>query len=69
VLEDDDAITITDDESDPEEQRFVSIGRGRRRDCWWWSIVIEAETYASSRPGWQERMNAGNTREHDEAAI
>jgi uncharacterized DUF497 family protein len=31
VLEDDDdAITITDDESDPEEQRFVSIGTGAK---------------------------------------
>ena len=28
VFEDDYAITITDDESDPEEQRFVSIGMG-----------------------------------------
>jgi uncharacterized protein len=28
VFEDDYAVTIEDDESDPEEQRFVSIGRG-----------------------------------------
>jgi uncharacterized protein len=28
VFDDDDAITITDDESDPDEQRFVSIGTG-----------------------------------------
>ena len=28
VFEDDYAITITDDESDPSEQRFVSIGTG-----------------------------------------
>lgn len=28
VFEDEFAITITDDESDPEEQRFVSIGMG-----------------------------------------
>jgi uncharacterized protein len=28
VFEDDNAVTITDDESDPEEQRFVSIGMG-----------------------------------------
>ena len=28
VFEDDYAITIVDDESDPEEQRFVSIGTG-----------------------------------------
>jgi uncharacterized DUF497 family protein len=28
VLEDDYAITITDDESDPGEQRFVSMGTG-----------------------------------------
>jgi hypothetical protein len=28
VFEDDYAITITDDESDPDEQRFVSIGTG-----------------------------------------
>jgi uncharacterized DUF497 family protein len=32
VLEDDDdAITITDDESDPEEQRFVTIGTGAKQ--------------------------------------
>jgi len=30
VFEDDYAITITDDASDPEEQRFVSIGLGAR---------------------------------------
>ncbi len=28
VFADDFAITITDDESDPHEQRFVSIGKG-----------------------------------------
>lgn len=28
VFEDDFAITITDDESDPREQRFVSVGMG-----------------------------------------
>jgi hypothetical protein len=28
VFEDDDALTIIDDESDPDEQRFVSIGMG-----------------------------------------
>jgi len=31
VFEDDFAITITDDESDPGEQRFVSICYGRTR--------------------------------------
>jgi uncharacterized DUF497 family protein len=30
VFEDDFAITITDDESDPDEQRFISIGIGVR---------------------------------------
>jgi uncharacterized protein len=30
VLEDDHAITITDDESDPYEQRFVSLGMGTK---------------------------------------
>jgi uncharacterized DUF497 family protein len=30
VFADDQAITITDDESDPHEQRFVSIGMGVR---------------------------------------
>ena len=30
VFEDDDAITITDDESDPHEVRFVSIGTGAK---------------------------------------
>jgi uncharacterized DUF497 family protein len=30
VFEDDDAITIVDDESDPDEQRFVSVGMGMK---------------------------------------
>jgi len=30
VFADDYALTITDDESDPGEQRFVSIGRGAK---------------------------------------
>jgi uncharacterized DUF497 family protein len=30
VFEDDYAITITDDESDPHEQRFISIGSGAK---------------------------------------
>jgi hypothetical protein len=32
VLVDDQAITITDDESDPKEQRFVSIGSGLKQN-------------------------------------
>ena len=30
VFEDDDAITITDDDSDPHEVRFVSVGMGAK---------------------------------------
>jgi uncharacterized protein len=30
VFEDDEAITITDNDSDPHELRFVSIGRGAK---------------------------------------
>ena len=30
VFEDDDAVTITDDDSDPHEVRFVSIGMGAK---------------------------------------
>jgi uncharacterized DUF497 family protein len=30
VLEDDYAITVTDDESDPHEQRFISLGLGAK---------------------------------------
>lgn len=30
VFEDDYAVTITDDESDPSERRFVSIGQGAK---------------------------------------
>ncbi len=30
VFEDDDAITVTDDDSDPHEVRFVSIGMGAK---------------------------------------
>jgi uncharacterized protein len=30
IFEDDHALTVTDNESDPEEQRFVSIGMGAK---------------------------------------
>jgi uncharacterized DUF497 family protein len=33
VFEDDFSITVTDDESDPGEARFVSIGMGVKRAC------------------------------------
>jgi uncharacterized protein len=41
VFEDDYAITITDDESDPGEQRFVS-GWAQRGGFWSWLIAIAA---------------------------
>ena len=43
VFEDDNAITIADDESDPEEQRFISLGTGVK------GRVHERKQYEESR--------------------
>lgn len=37
---DDYAITVRDDESDPDEQRFVTLGMGIKGAFWQWSTVI-----------------------------
>jgi len=44
VFEDDYAITIADDESDPDEQRFVSIGTGLKE-----RVLVVVYTYRGER--------------------
>jgi uncharacterized DUF497 family protein len=44
VFTDDCAFTITDDESDPHEQRFVSIGKGLQG-----RILVVVYTYRSAK--------------------
>lgn len=36
VFEDDNAITVADEDSDPHEARFVTLGREQRGGFWWW---------------------------------
>lgn len=47
VLEDPAAITVVDDESDPSEQRFVTLGAPTPPgEFWWWSTLGAATTSA-----------------------
>ena len=66
VFGDDLAVTNTDDESDPHELRYVSIGTGMKGRVLWWFTAIAAERFASSPHARQRRMSAGNTRSKDE---
>jgi uncharacterized DUF497 family protein len=69
VFEDHFAITITDDESDPGEQRFVSIGvrvQGRVRSS---SIPIVKPAFALFQRGRPSRARSGNTRRTGETRI
>jgi uncharacterized protein (DUF4415 family) len=47
VFDDPYAITITDEESDPNEQRFVTLGWARWADCSWSCTRGEATVFAS----------------------
>ena len=67
VFEDDDAITIPDDESDLAEQRFVSIGvGGQGKIAGGGLLLIATRIFASSQRDWPKHRNAGNTRKNDE---
>ena len=46
VLEDPAAITVVDNESDPSEQRFVTLGADAAGEFWWWSTLGAATTSA-----------------------
>jgi uncharacterized DUF497 family protein len=46
VLEDPVAITVFDDESDPLEQRFVTLGADAAGEFRWWSTLGAATTSA-----------------------
>ena len=46
VFDDLSAITITDDESDPDEQRFVTLGLGATGECWLSCTRGEAKPFA-----------------------
>jgi hypothetical protein len=63
VFEDPDAITITDDESDPFEERFVSMGVGLWDACWWLSMPTAVKIFALFPHGWPYRTNVRSTRE------
>lgn len=51
VFVDDLAVAITDDESDPHEQRFVSIGKGVKEKVLVVVYCYRAATFASSPRG------------------
>jgi len=68
VFRDDCAITIADD-SDPGEQRLVSIGSGAKAMYLPLSTVIAPMIFGSSRRDWPLEMSAGNTRKSDEKRI
>ncbi|HUA91750.1 MAG TPA: BrnT family toxin [Terracidiphilus sp.] len=46
VFEDDYALTVTDDESDPGEKRFVSIGTGVKGAFWLSCTTIAVRRFA-----------------------
>jgi uncharacterized DUF497 family protein len=69
VFDDPYAITITDDESDPDEERFVTMGMAQWADCSWSCTRGEARTFASSRRGLLKPMNVSSTRQNDERPI
>jgi uncharacterized DUF497 family protein len=61
VFEDDFAVTIPDDGSDPDE--------GAKGEFSWWCTAIAARTSGSSPRGWRGPRNAANTRRRDEGEV
>jgi len=69
VFDDPYAITITDDEADPDEQRFVTIGMGAMGRL---LVVVYAWRGDNIRIIWRappRPMNVSNTRQNDERPI
>lgn len=46
VFDDPYAITVTDDESDPNERRFITLGVAQLAACWWSSTPGVAKKHA-----------------------
>jgi uncharacterized DUF497 family protein len=69
VFQDDYAITIIDEESEPSETRFVTIGVGVKVGCWLLSTPTVAPISESFRPVWQSHTREHNTRNADETAV
>jgi uncharacterized DUF497 family protein len=44
ALEDPLAVTVTDYESDPAEERFITLGSDASGRIWWWSTLGAAAT-------------------------
>ena len=63
VLDDPHAITIADDESDPGEQRFVTIGMGTKGRFSSWSTRSAGTTSESSPRVLQNPMSASSMRQ------
>jgi uncharacterized DUF497 family protein len=66
VFDDPSAITIVDDESDPSEQRFITLGRERRPVCSWWLTLGVVTTFELSLHVPLRITNARNMRWIDE---
>jgi uncharacterized protein len=69
LFEDDDAITVTDNESDPGEVRFVSIGTGAKGRVLVVTYTHVERISALFQRALQSRMRAHSTRKTDEATI
>ena len=69
VFDDPDAITMTDDESDPDEQRFVSLGMAPWAGCSWSCTCGEARTFVLFRRVLPKPTSVSSTRQNDERPI
>ena len=69
VFDDPCAITLADEESDPGEQRFVTVGIGALGRLLVWSILGAARAFESYPPVLPRPTNARNTRHRHERSI
>jgi hypothetical protein len=67
IFDDPYAITITDEESDPNEQRFVTLGWEQPAVCSWSSTGIVTKTSVSSLRAQPSHMSTRHTtQDHDD---
>jgi uncharacterized DUF497 family protein len=66
VFDDPYAITIVDDESDPTERRFITLGMGAAARCWSWLTLGVGRTFELSLHVPRKLTNARNMRQTDE---
>ena len=69
VFDDPYAITIADDESDPDERRLSRLGSVRSADCSWSCSRGAARTIASFPRVLPKPMSVSSTRQNDERPI